>query len=75
VPLIEEIAMQVKFTRGFPDYRSAAEWLNANAYTESVVFVAQSGAVTITLEGEHAERAIAEAAREQAIAMAAEPAL
>jgi hypothetical protein len=51
-------AMKVSCTKRFTDYRTAATWLDLHGYSESVVEIANSGTVTVTLEGAHAVRAI-----------------
>ena len=50
--------MKVRFVKKFPDYPSADAWIESNRYTESVFVQSSNGSWTVTLEGEHAVRAI-----------------
>lgn len=52
--------MKVQFTKTFPDYEAAALWLHAHGYSAVVKFE-KDGRVTITLEGQHAIKAIEQA--------------
>jgi endonuclease YncB( thermonuclease family) len=59
--------MKIKFSRRFTDYRAAATWLDLHNYSESVVEIANSDTVTVTLEGDHAKHAIEAATRAKVV--------
>jgi hypothetical protein len=59
--------MQVRFTKSFPDYPAADAWIESNGYSESVINITHDGKVTVTLEGEHAVRAIEQDTKAKAI--------
>ena len=50
--------MPVRYFREFPDYIAADAWIESNGYSESAINTSHDGKVTVTLEGEHALRAI-----------------
>lgn len=66
--------MKIQFKKQFIHYAAAVTWLEAHGYDQSVCDIADSGAVTVTLEGEHARRAIEDAAKVRVIAQEPVPA-
>jgi hypothetical protein len=49
--------MKFQCTKRFVNYAAADAWIEANGYDQPVIVIADSGTVTVTLEGEHAKRA------------------
>jgi hypothetical protein len=69
----EVCAMKIKFTRLFTDYRTADAWIEEHGYSESILDIADSGTVTVTLEGEHAKHAIEAATKAKVVSQRAAP--